>query len=221
MARAWFEKAADRGNAKAMHNVGVYLAQGIQGKPDYATAVTWFKKAADRNVRDSQFNLAILMARGLGTARDFKASYFWFAVAARGRRRRQRQETRRDRHAAHDRRARRRQGDRRQLEADRARSVGERSRHQGHQMGSRPRYGSREDEQALGRDVSGPAVMAIGRPLPMLSWPRRNCPWLRGARSRARHRSARHAAPGACPPASSRTSRPGTGGRPSRRCRRG
>jgi localization factor PodJL len=83
MARAWFEKAADRGNAKAMHNVGVYLAQGIQGKPDYGTAVTWFKKAADRNVRDSQFNLAILLARGLGTSRDFKASYVWFALAAR------------------------------------------------------------------------------------------------------------------------------------------
>jgi localization factor PodJL len=66
-----------------MHNVGVYLAQGIQGKPDYATAVSWFRKAAERDVRDSQFNLGILMARGLGTLRDFKSSYVWFALAAR------------------------------------------------------------------------------------------------------------------------------------------
>ncbi|MBV9752795.1 MAG: sel1 repeat family protein, partial [Hyphomicrobiales bacterium] len=82
-AKAWSEKAADRGNVKAMHNVGVFLAQGVQGKPDYATAVTWFRKAAERNVRDSQFNLGILMARGLGTPRDFKGSYVWFALAAR------------------------------------------------------------------------------------------------------------------------------------------
>jgi localization factor PodJL len=59
------------------------LAQGIQGKPDYATAVTWFRKAAERNLRDSQFNLGVLVVRGLGTPKDYKAAYVWLALAAR------------------------------------------------------------------------------------------------------------------------------------------
>ena len=82
-ARTWAEKAADRGNVKAMHNVGAYLAQGIQGKPDYATAATWFRKAAERDFRDSQFNLGVLIVRGLGMPQGFKSAYFWLALAAR------------------------------------------------------------------------------------------------------------------------------------------
>ncbi len=52
--------AAEKGNAKAMHNMAVLYAEGIDGKPDYKTAAEWFRRAADYGVADSQYNLAIL-----------------------------------------------------------------------------------------------------------------------------------------------------------------
>jgi localization factor PodJL len=77
-----FTAAAEAGNARAMHNTAVLLAEGVNGSPDYAGAGEWFRKAAEFGVRDSQYNLAILHARGLGVAQDLMASYAWFSAAA-------------------------------------------------------------------------------------------------------------------------------------------
>ena len=65
-----------------MHNLAVLYAEGIDGKPDYATAVQWFRKAAQRGIADSQYNLGVLCARGLGTAKSYAEAYKWFALAA-------------------------------------------------------------------------------------------------------------------------------------------
>jgi localization factor PodJL len=65
-----------------MHNLAVLYAEGIDGKPDYGTAVQWFRKAAQQGVADSQFNLGVLCARGLGTEKSFAEAYKWFALAA-------------------------------------------------------------------------------------------------------------------------------------------
>ena len=65
-----------------MHNVAVLLAEGGDGKPDYAAAAEWFRQAAEYGIRDSQFNLGILYARGLGISRDLQKSYVWFSAAA-------------------------------------------------------------------------------------------------------------------------------------------
>ena len=59
-------QAAERGNAKAMHNLAVLDADGGGKGADYKSASQWFRKAADRGVADSQFNLGILYARGIG-----------------------------------------------------------------------------------------------------------------------------------------------------------
>ena len=45
-ARRLYLAAADKGNAKAMHNLAVLYAEGLEGKPDYAVASQWFRKAA-------------------------------------------------------------------------------------------------------------------------------------------------------------------------------
>jgi localization factor PodJL len=83
LAKVWYGRAAERGNAKAMHNLAVLYAEGAGGaKPDYATATEWFRRAAELGVRDSQYNLAILLGRGLGAPADLSQSYRWFAVAA-------------------------------------------------------------------------------------------------------------------------------------------
>jgi localization factor PodJL len=65
-----------------MHNLGVLSAEGVDGKPDYATAVSWFRKAADFGLRDSQYNLAILYARGMGVDKNLPTSWAWFTAAA-------------------------------------------------------------------------------------------------------------------------------------------
>jgi localization factor PodJL len=74
--------AAAKGNAKAMHNLAVLYAEGIDGKPDYKAAAEWFRKAANRGVADSQYNLGILYARGIGADQNLAESYKWFALAA-------------------------------------------------------------------------------------------------------------------------------------------
>ena len=75
-------KAADAGNIRAMHNIAVLSAEGVDGKPDYAAASSWFRKASEYGVRDSQYNLAILYARGLGVEQSLSLSWAWFGIAA-------------------------------------------------------------------------------------------------------------------------------------------
>jgi localization factor PodJL len=83
LARVYYLAAAERGNAKAMHNLAVLHAQGLGGTLDYATAAEWFRKAAMHGLADSQFNLAVLYERGVGIERNPAEAYKWFALAAR------------------------------------------------------------------------------------------------------------------------------------------
>jgi localization factor PodJL len=81
-AAAWYQRAAEQGNVKAMHNLAVLSASRDQSKPDYASAAKWFSAAAAYGLTDSQYNLAVLFDSGLGVGRDLRASYKWFSVAA-------------------------------------------------------------------------------------------------------------------------------------------
>jgi localization factor PodJL len=82
IARRYHVMAAERGNAKAMHNLAVLDADGGGKGADYKAASGWFRKAADRGVADSQYNLGILYARGIGVDQNLAESYKWFALAA-------------------------------------------------------------------------------------------------------------------------------------------
>jgi localization factor PodJL len=82
LARALYQRAAEKGHVRAMHNLGVLYADGPDGKPDYALAAEWFRRAADYGLRDSQYNLATLTARGLGVEKKPVAAYSWFSLAA-------------------------------------------------------------------------------------------------------------------------------------------
>ena len=82
-ARDLYRAAAEKGHGKAMHNLAVLYAEGVDGKPDYRSAAIWFRKAADSGIADSQFNLAVLYARGVGVEQSFAESYKWFVLAAR------------------------------------------------------------------------------------------------------------------------------------------
>jgi localization factor PodJL len=84
VARDFYAAAAAKGNGKAMHNLAVLYAEGINGPADYRTAAAWFRQAADHGIKDSQYNLAILYARGIGVEQNYAESYKWFALAASG-----------------------------------------------------------------------------------------------------------------------------------------
>jgi localization factor PodJL len=80
-ARVWYQRAAEQGNVKAMHNLAVLSVSG--GRSDYAAAGKWFGQAAELGLADSQFNLAVLHQSGLGMPKDLRLAYKWLALAAR------------------------------------------------------------------------------------------------------------------------------------------
>ena len=84
LARDWYEKAAQGGNVKAMHNLAVIHAEGRGTAQDFKTAAGWFTQAADFGLGDSQYNLAILNERGLGIPKNPVDAYKWLDIAAKG-----------------------------------------------------------------------------------------------------------------------------------------
>jgi localization factor PodJL len=81
-ARRLTQLAADQGDVKAMHNLGVYLFRGEGGAQDLAGAAQWFRKAAAAGVVESQFNLGLLYQSGSGVAKDDSQARYWFRLAA-------------------------------------------------------------------------------------------------------------------------------------------
>src|SRR5690606_2228437 len=63
-ARVWVRRAADAGDARAMHNYGMYLFEGVGGARNRAEALNWLRKAAKSGMVDSQFNVAKLYETG-------------------------------------------------------------------------------------------------------------------------------------------------------------
>lgn len=83
-ARRWTERAAEGGDAAAMHNLALFDFRGEGGAQDLAGAARWFRAAAEQGIVDSQFNLGLLYQSGSGVARDPAQAYTWFAIAAAG-----------------------------------------------------------------------------------------------------------------------------------------
>ena len=82
-ARQWTERAAQAGNVKAMHNLGLYYFEGSGGVKNSTTAAQWFRRAADMGFVDSQYNLARLYEEGLGVGQNAAESYKWYLIASR------------------------------------------------------------------------------------------------------------------------------------------
>ncbi|HKR89758.1 MAG TPA: tetratricopeptide repeat protein, partial [Phenylobacterium sp.] len=83
-ARVWTERAAEGGDASAMHNLALFDFHGEGGAQDLAGAARWFRAAAEQGIVDSQFNLGLLYQAGSGVPRDAVQAYTWFAIAAAG-----------------------------------------------------------------------------------------------------------------------------------------
>ncbi|HEY5412785.1 MAG TPA: Localization factor PodJS [Caulobacteraceae bacterium] len=82
-ARLWTQRAADNGERKAMHNLGLYYFEGTGGPKNPTVAAQWFRKAADLGLVDSQYNLARLYQGGFGVPQSPAEAYKWYLIAAR------------------------------------------------------------------------------------------------------------------------------------------
>jgi TPR repeat protein len=79
---AWYQRAALKGNRKAMHDLGIDYALGLGVPKDYEQAARWFSQAANLGYVDSEFNLAVLYERGDGVPQSLLDAYKWYAIAA-------------------------------------------------------------------------------------------------------------------------------------------
>lgn len=83
MARDLTERAARAGNRIAMHDLGLYYAEGRGGvDKNMQTALGWFEKAAERGVVDSQYNLGVLFSATPEIQQDMTGAYVWFSIAS-------------------------------------------------------------------------------------------------------------------------------------------
>jgi localization factor PodJL len=83
-ARRWTERAAEGGDAAAMHNLALFNFRGEGGAQDLAAAARWFRAAAEQGIVDSQYNLGLLYQSGSGVEADPVQAYAWFAIAGAG-----------------------------------------------------------------------------------------------------------------------------------------
>jgi localization factor PodJL len=74
--------AAENGDVRAMHNLGVYYFRGEGGGRDLPTAVKWFEKAGAAGVVESQYNLGLIYQSGSGAPKDLAKARMWFQRAA-------------------------------------------------------------------------------------------------------------------------------------------
>jgi hypothetical protein len=74
--------AAEQGDAKAQHNIGVLYANGWGVPQDYAEAMRWYRKAAAQGNSRSQNNVGALYRNGRGVPQNYTEAMRWFRMAA-------------------------------------------------------------------------------------------------------------------------------------------
>lgn len=81
-AMRWYRKAADQGNAKAKHDVGVLYLKGYGVPQDYVEAMRWFRKAADQGEASAQYAIGVMYGTGEGAPLDYAEAIRWYRKAA-------------------------------------------------------------------------------------------------------------------------------------------
>ena len=63
---AWYQKAADQGDASAQNKIGVLYDNGQGVRQDYAQAKAWYQKAADQGDAFAQAQIGWHYENGAG-----------------------------------------------------------------------------------------------------------------------------------------------------------
>lgn len=79
----WYRFAAERGEADAQYNLGVYYERASGAEHNVALALHWFKRAADQRDVQAQLNLGILYYKGEDSLPPDRAqAQYWLGLAA-------------------------------------------------------------------------------------------------------------------------------------------
>lgn len=73
---------AEKGDAKAQHNLGVMYDYGRGFPQDYSRALKWYRRAADQGIPDAQHNLGLMYYYGQGVPQNFIEAARWYRRAA-------------------------------------------------------------------------------------------------------------------------------------------
>jgi tetratricopeptide (TPR) repeat protein len=73
---------AERGDARAQHNLGVMYDSGRGIPQDYPKAWKWYRRAADQGIPEAQHNLGLMHAYGQGVPQNYPEAAKWYRRAA-------------------------------------------------------------------------------------------------------------------------------------------
>src|SRR5437879_12654858 len=72
---------AEKGLAKAQHNLGVMYYKGRGVPQNYGEALRWYRLAAEQGFGLAQYNLAAMYGEGRGVKQDYVQAHMWYSVA--------------------------------------------------------------------------------------------------------------------------------------------
>jgi TPR repeat protein/nucleoid-associated protein YgaU len=78
----WYRRAADKGFAPALFNLGVAYEQGLGVTADDMQAFRYYLRAAEQGFTRAQFSVGNMYVAGRGTKQDFFEANLWFRQAA-------------------------------------------------------------------------------------------------------------------------------------------
>ena len=73
---------AEKGDAKARHNLGVMYDYGRGVPQDYTNALKWYRMAAEHGIPEAQHNLGLMYYQGQGVPQNYAEAAKWYRRAA-------------------------------------------------------------------------------------------------------------------------------------------
>jgi len=77
-----FQRAARKGNIKALVSIGSIYDQGLGVAQNHQEAALWYRYAAEHGSANGQFNLGHMYARGEGVIKNYNDAAQWYKQAA-------------------------------------------------------------------------------------------------------------------------------------------
>lgn len=73
---------AEKGDAKAQHNLGVMYDNGRGTPQDYTKALMWYRRSAGQGLPEAQHNLGLMYENGQGVPQNYPEAVKWYRRAA-------------------------------------------------------------------------------------------------------------------------------------------
>ena len=73
---------AEKGDAKAQHNLGVMYDYGRGVPQDYTMALKWYRMSAEHGIPEAQHNLGLMYYQGQGVPQNYAEAAKWYRRAA-------------------------------------------------------------------------------------------------------------------------------------------